>query len=299
VNFAKYSLARSATALAILGLFLLPLLGLKGLAGGLAGSLVFGWANLLDLFAFAESVLSSRSMSLAAIYAVGPLVLAYLILGRVFCGWVCPLDLIFRGIDRLNRRGDRASAGSSARARGEGSAEPAATPSGGSSMVPRAEKSSPWKGCLLPVGFLVAAAAIQAPLFTAYVSPIANFNRSLYAGFFYAAGLPGEAAVLAVSALILAAFFLLEFFRPRLWCRGLCPVGKMYGFFNHLSLLHLEFNARECTSCRHCQEVCYMGVDILSSPARDKIRDSSCILCGRCVEACPSQKATLTLRFGK
>lgn len=288
--FAKYSMARSLTALALLGLFFLPFWGVKSLVGGLAGSLVFGWVNILDLFAFAESLLSSRSISLVAVYAVAPIVLAYLILGRVFCGWICPLDLVFRGIDRLKRRGGRASASST---------EPTSAPAGDFPIPPRPKKSEAWKGILIPMGFLAAAALTQTPFFTAYVSPITNFYRSLYSGFFYAAGLPGETSVLVVSILILAAFFLLEYFRPRLWCRNLCPVGRAYGLFNRLSLLHLEFNPRECNSCRSCEEACYMGVRILSSPAREKIRDSSCILCGRCVESCPSQKTTLTLRFGK
>ncbi len=76
MSFAKYSSARSLTVLAIVCLFSLPFLGVKSLVGGLAGSLIFGWVNLLDLFAFAEGLLSSRSVSLAAVYAVAPIVLA-------------------------------------------------------------------------------------------------------------------------------------------------------------------------------------------------------------------------------
>ncbi len=143
-----------------------------------------------------------------------------------------------------------------------------------------------------------------------YADAVAEFEKAIESisskkdpyynlGLFYAADLPREASVLLVSILILAAFFLLEFIRPRLWCRSLCPVGRMYGLFNRLSLLHLEFNPRECNSCRSCEEACYMGVRILSSAVREKVRDSSCILCGRCVEACPTQKGTLALRFGK
>jgi len=286
VSFAKFSSARTLTALAIMGLFLLPLLGVKALIGGLAGSLLFGWVNLLDVFAFAENLLSSRSISLAALYAVAPLVLAYLILGRVFCGWVCPLDLIFRGIDRLQRRGGRP-------------AHPVTAAEGVFSLPPRPKNSKLWRGTLIPIGFLAAAASAQIPFFTVYFSPITNFYRGLCAGVFCIIGLPGEISVLMVSILVLAAFSLLDYFRPRLWCRNLCPVGRVYGLFSRVSLLHLELNPERCNSCRSCEEACYMGVRILSPPAREKIRDSSCILCGRCVEACPTQKAALTLRFGK
>ena len=286
MSFAKFSSARTLTALAIMVLFLLPLLGLKALIGGRAGSLLFGWVNLLDVFAFAESLLSSRSISLAVVYAVIPVVLAYLILGRAFCGWVCPLDLIFRGIDRLKRRGERPAA-------------PVAAAADVFSSVPRPRNSKPWRGVLIPVGFLAAAAAAGTPFFTAYVSPITNCYRSLCAGVYCLAGLSGETSVLAVSLLILAAFLLLDYLRPRLWCRNLCPVGRVYGLFSRVSLLHLELNPEGCNSCRSCEEACYMGVSIPSSPARRKIRDSSCILCGRCVEACPGRKSTLALRFGK
>jgi len=278
VSFGKYTLARRVVLLTIMGLFFLQLFRVKILMGGLTGSLIFRWINFLDIFALMESALSSRSFSLAAFYAAVPILILYLLLGRVFCGWVCPLDLIFRLIDKVKR-------------------PPQLSPS--PSRWEGWEGGLARKGYLAPLGFLILAFFAEVPIFSSHLSPITNFYRTLYAGFFWASGFPGEAVILAVSALILLGFLLLEFFWPRLWCRALCPVGKTYGLFNGVSLLRLKFIERECLNCRGCEEVCYMGVEILSQIDRKKIRDSSCILCGRCVEACNAHGKILKMGFGR
>lgn len=268
MEFAKFTLARRVVLLVILGLFFLQLFRSKILIGGLTGSLILHWVNLLDLFAFLESALSSRSFQLEAFYSALPVLIFYLIMGRAFCGWVCPLDLVFRGVDRMKQ---------------------------GSKNLPA------WtRGALLaPAGFLIFAALAQIPFFTSHVSPITNFYRSISATFFWAGGLPGEISVLSISILILAGFLLLEFLWPRLWCKNLCPVGKTYGLFNRLSFLHVEISAGECRGCQKCQEACYMGVKIPLGRGHKKIQDSSCILCGRCVEACSTRGKNLQMRFGR
>ncbi len=151
---------------------------------------------------------------------------------------------------------------------------------------------------LPPAALLLLAALVQFPLFTLYISPITNFFRTIYAGFYWLAGFPAGAEVLAISVALLFGVTLLEFSRPRVWCRHLCPVGKTYGLFNGVSLIHVKLNPVECTSCRACEDACYQRVEILSPPSREKVRDSSCILCGRCVEACRARTKAVSLGFG-
>ncbi|MDI6754099.1 MAG: 4Fe-4S binding protein [Thermodesulfobacteriota bacterium] len=268
MKLAKFTLARRVVLLVILGLFFFQLFRSKILIGGLTGSLILHWVNLLDLFAFLESALSSRSFQLEAFYSALPVLIFYLIMGRAFCGWVCPLDLVFRGVNRMKQRSKNLPA---------------------------------WtRGALLaPAGFLIFAALAQIPFFASHVSPITNFYRSISATFFWAGGLPGEISVLSISILILGGFLLLEFLWPRLWCKNLCPTGKTYGLFNRLSFLHVAITGEECRECQECRKACYMGVKILPGNGRTKIRDSSCIICGRCVEACSAQGKILKMRFGR
>lgn len=259
----------------ILGLFLLQLFRVQWFIGGLTGSLLFRWVNLLDVFAFAEISLASRSLTWSAFYSAALILGFYLILGRVFCGWACPLDLIFMLINRIKKF-------------------PLSFPS----PLREGGRVGVRPGSLVALGILLISSTIQIPFFTAYLSPITNCYRTLFSGFFWAAGFPAELAVIGASALILLGFLLGEFFWPHYWCQHLCPVGKTYGLFNRVSLLRLEFTSGECLSCSQCERVCYLGVKILPFSAQKKIRDSSCILCGRCVEACAAQGKILKMRFG-
>ncbi len=160
----------------------------------------------------------------------------------------------------------------------------------------RTEGETFWRAYLIPIGFLMAAALFQIPFFTSYISPITNFYRILYTGFFWSAGFPAEFSVLAISGFVLTGFLLLDFVRPRLWCRSLCPVGKVYGLFNWGSRLHVETAGRNCQGCGLCEEACYMVVKILPVPPK-KIRNSSCILCGRCVDACRGRENILKMKI--
>ncbi|MEW5827018.1 MAG: 4Fe-4S binding protein [Candidatus Bipolaricaulota bacterium] len=77
----------------------------------------------------------------------------------------------------------------------------------------------------------------------------------------------------------------------RFWCRYLCPMGALLGFFNRVSFLHLRFDAATCTSCGACDRACPMGIQ-----PREEIDTHNCIKCGACVDACPPD--ALSLRYG-
>ena len=77
-------------------------------------------------------------------------------------------------------------------------------------------------------------------------------------------------------------FFVLIFIVERGWCRYFCPVGALLAPFNKVSFLHVSVDKKECTHCNICSEVCPMGIDVPSMN-----RDPECILCGKCVNACP------------
>ncbi len=69
------------------------------------------------------------------------------------------------------------------------------------------------------------------------------------------------------------------------WCRYLCPLGALTGFFNKVSVLAIRFDGDRCRRCKVCLNFCEMGID--------KIEDigysTDCTLCGRCVENCPEK----------
>ena len=73
---------------------------------------------------------------------------------------------------------------------------------------------------------------------------------------------------------------------PRGWCRWFCPVGIIMGHLGTNSLLGVGRNISKCTHCGLCEDVCPMGVRILSHPA-EKVRSPQCTNCLDCVAVCP------------
>lgn len=85
---------------------------------------------------------------------------------------------------------------------------------------------------------------------------------------------------LGILLLILVAS--IKIFRP--FCQYLCPLGAIYGWFNHFSLVQIHWEKDRCTSCGACEKACPVSLsteEISCSP--------ECIRCGKCVEACPEK----------
>lgn len=78
-------------------------------------------------------------------------------------------------------------------------------------------------------------------------------------------------------------------FRP--FCKYLCPLGAIYGFFNRIALYRMELDSDKCVSCGACKKACKMGVD----PVR-KCNSPECIRCGDCVRACPVNALHMGIR---
>lgn len=85
-----------------------------------------------------------------------------------------------------------------------------------------------------------------------------------------------------VALVIFVLFLLLIFLIERGWCKYFCPVGALLAPFNKVSYLHIEVDKDKCIHCNICSNVCPMGIDIPNMH-----RDPECILCGKCVSACP------------
>lgn len=72
--------------------------------------------------------------------------------------------------------------------------------------------------------------------------------------------------------------------RPRFWCRTLCPLGALLGFFSRFSILRLEKLPEACTDCKLCVKACQGAASPI--PGIDW-ESAECMLCFNCFEACP------------
>ncbi|WP_455464448.1 4Fe-4S binding protein [Candidatus Hodarchaeum mangrovi] len=97
-----------------------------------------------------------------------------------------------------------------------------------------------------------------------------------------------------IRLFILIFAIILVFYIPRAWCRWFCPVGIITGLLGKHSMLGVGRNISKCTHCGLCEDVCPMGVRILSHPP-EKVRSEHCINCLDCVGVCPDD--AMELRF--
>lgn len=81
--------------------------------------------------------------------------------------------------------------------------------------------------------------------------------------------------------LLLVLFIVLSVFVFRFFCRFLCPLGAIYGFFCRVALLGIKLDKTKCTDCGICLSVCKMDIK--------KVGDHECIHCGACIKACPAK----------
>jgi polyferredoxin len=95
---------------------------------------------------------------------------------------------------------------------------------------------------------------------------------------------------LAALALVTAAGF---FFR-RSWCR-ICPLGALIALFNRfppfkwISGVRLEKAEEKCTKCGVCKRVCPTQVTEVYETKGGDVATSQCLMCLRCVEMCPEK----------
>lgn len=92
----KWLLARRASQLTILALFMVgPWFGIWIVTGNLSSSLTLGTLPLTDPYVLLQSLLAGHWPETAAVTGVLIVIAFYLLVGgRVYCGWVCPVNMV-------------------------------------------------------------------------------------------------------------------------------------------------------------------------------------------------------------
>ena len=94
----------------------------------------------------------------------------------------------------------------------------------------------------------------------------------------------GEVAVTAILMLIVVMVGSLFIERP--WCKYLCPYGAFLGFTNKFRIIKIKRNENSCTNCKKCDEACPMNIEIST---KTKVTSLQCISCMNCTSEneCP------------
>jgi ferredoxin-type protein NapH len=190
-------------------------------------------------------------------------VVVVILLGRVFCAWVCPTVLLRRVF----------------KVKGELKPKPEASPSG--------IKWSSYSSYAFLGGVLLASYVFRFPIFCLFC-PI-----GLFFGFLYAVGSYLSVDTLSLELVLFPAMLVLELWLLKSWCRSICPVGALLsiiGSFNRF-LLPVVGKDKCLTStgvnCQACKRACPEGID-LSKTSRG-LAPNSCTKCLECYEKCPAK----------
>jgi ferredoxin-type protein NapH len=256
---------RRVTQVAVIsGLFAIPVLGLLQV-GGPSGTLcAVGWGPmaLACPLGAAGTMLAQRSFDAGLALSALPWIVIAAVMGRVFCGWVCPQgtlselgDRFQQGLQRITRirRPTRL-------------------------RLPK----SMWPAVSVLVVGLVLSFIIGVPVIC-YICPIGLLARAALSGT-WVGQVGGELAIVAV--ILVAEVFVAR----RGWCRYLCPLGALYALLASRFSPKVVRDAVACEGCGSCVKVCTMG----NSPIRDKV-GLSCTQCTDCVTSCPED----ALRIGR
>lgn len=99
----KWLILRRLSQLTVLGLFLLgPLAGIWIVQGNLAGSMTLGVLPLTDPLVLLQTLFSGHRPTATALTGALIVLSFYLLVGgRVFCSWVCPVNIVTDGASWL------------------------------------------------------------------------------------------------------------------------------------------------------------------------------------------------------
>ena len=268
---------------------------------------------LADPFVGAMTLLSTHTVYRGLAWSLGLFALT-LVVGRVFCGWICPFGTLhhFFGWLLPSRHGR------------------------GASRV-EANKTHVYQRTKYYLLYAFLVAALFGSAIGGLFDPICVAVRAIglgilpalqYAfarGLGFAQTLPARPVQHAADSLqdtlaqvvwtskqgyfhqtwfivvLFVAVIFMNRFIPRFWCRVLCPLGAFLGVFARFALFGMEKDHAKCTDCNLCLVNC-QGAD--SPQGGVKWRQDECHMCMNCETACPedvikfrvlpSRKSTIT-----
>ncbi len=239
------------------------------------------------------NALATRSLYQGLLWSLTILVPTFF-LGRVFCGWMCPLGTLNHFFGSLKSEKKR-----------------------GKQLI-ESNRYKRWQGLKYYILIALLVAAVFGSGMLQMLSPLSLMVRSLALAVLPATNYAANAALgvlnknaatrpvenvldfllthLVLSfkqpyfrqgffiGLIFITIMALNFRVTRFWCRALCPLGALLGIASRWSILGLQKQAAHCDECNRCLLHCQGGDDPIPGVAW---RKSECHLCFNCVADCP------------
>jgi polyferredoxin len=241
-----------------------------------------------------SSMVSARALIDTFIWAFFIVILT-IFLGRIFCGWICPLGTTLDTVSFVSKNKAGKSYGKLRSLKYFILIFLLIGAIFSSQLVwffdPLALMARSLTLTLLPI-VTVITSGLFALLFNVgfLQDPLIKLQ-----GFFSSTFLPTQLTFFRMSGwvlLIFLAVILAEFVSRRFWCRNLCPLGALLAFFSKFQILRRKVKA-DCTECGDCERICKM--DAIKKDFRST-DDVECIQCFDCVKACPPNVTTINFK---
>ena len=254
----------------------------------------------LDPLVAIATMLASRSLLVAtSIYAI-VLVILTVLLGRFFCGWVCPLGTTLDISDRLLfRRLRRPKIRHNTKLRNLKYYILAAFIVGaifGSQLIWLADPLSIVTRSYGVIIYPYFSYITRSTFDTLYrVKGVNLISEPIY-GVFRNYLLPLQqptSRMLMLFFSVFAVIIVLSILQRRFWCRNLCPLGALLGLLStRLSFWRRRVNS-SCVECGECRRACGLGA-IPENPR--KYWPQECTECMSCRDVCPVNAISFGLK---
>ncbi len=217
-----------------------------------------GVVTLYQVFTEGRFVKKIHASSLILMIIV---LLSAVILGPVFCGWICPFGTFqewIAGIGKkiFKKRYNR--------------------------MIPPAVHRLLGYFRYLVLLWVLFMTAKSGQLLFANIDPY-------YALFQFWTGEVAVSGFIVLGVVVLASLFI-----ERPFCKYACPYGAFLGLTNFFRLFPLRRNTVTCISCKACDKACPMNIPVSTSKT---VRNHHCISCYQCTSADGACPVVNTLEF--
>jgi len=219
---------------------------------------VIGAIDMQELF---RQFIEQNRLTAGGLFFLAFLALS-LVLGRIFCGWLCHIGQAYDLLASLYRK----------------------------LGIPMGAFSPRW-GTLAATAILIHYFLVEAVVNR--IDPEPETFAVAWGAVEPWALLPGwfwSVATLALALLLMPAAF-----GPRPFCRMLCPWGVALGAFNRLSPYKIR-RTGHCTLCGECTRACPMDLDVSRQiNSRFHVAANACVNCMQCVAVCPENALGFSL----
>ncbi len=229
-------------------------------------SISIGNITFIHPLALIDYIVSSKKLYLPLIAAVILPLAITLILGRVFCSWICPMGFIFELNQKINNLLKKIG-------------------------VKVNFNIKDYRYIFFSI-LLITAFFFAIPALSVFDPPHILGREFMFIFTHHQISLTG--------ILFIGVFLFVEAFSvKRLWCSKLCPSGGGLSLLSAKRILHIRMDKTLCIKCSKCDDACPYDLNPMRLSENGQIDWLKCDNCGLCRDVCPTSAISYHLGIRK